>query len=129
MNRLSRFFLVAAALLATATVSARAQQAPLQGPIVKQIDVQYVGPESMTKERVLSNLATQVGLPYSERTVEQDIRSLYATGTVANVRMFGEPFQDGVKVTVLLQGPRSSPRFSSRERSRSPRSACAARSP
>lgn len=104
MNRLSRFFLFAAASLATVVVSSHAQQAPLQGPIVKQIDVQYVGPESMSKERVLSNLATQVGQPYSERTIEQDIRSLYATGTVANVRMFGEPYQDGVKVTVLLQG-------------------------
>jgi len=103
MNSLFRLFLVTA-LLATAAISLRAQTAPLQGPIVKQIDVQYVGPESMSKDRVLSNLATQVGQPYSERTVEQDIRSLYATGTVANVRMFGEPFEDGVKVTVLLQG-------------------------
>ncbi|HVE15984.1 MAG TPA: outer membrane protein assembly factor BamA [Chthoniobacterales bacterium] len=103
MNSLFRLFFVAA-LLATAAISLRAQTAPLQGPIVKQIEVQYVGPESMSKDRVLSNLATQVGQPYSERTVEQDIRSLYATGTVANVRMFGEPFEDGVKVTVLLQG-------------------------
>jgi outer membrane protein insertion porin family len=74
------------------------------GPIVKQIDVQFVGPESITKERVLANLATQVGQPYSERAVEEDIRSLYATGTLTNVRIFGEPLQDGVKVTVLLQG-------------------------
>jgi len=103
MNSLFRLFFVAA-LLATTAISLRAQTAPLQGPIVKQIEVQYVGPESMSKDRVLSNLATQVGQPYSERTVEQDIRSLYATGTVANVRMFGEPFEDGVKVTVLLQG-------------------------
>ncbi len=103
MNSLTRLFLLAAALLA-ALFPLAAQQAPLQGPIVKQIDVQYVGPESMSKDRVLSNLATQVGQPYSERTIEQDIRSLYSTGTVANVRMFGEPFQDGVKVTVLLQG-------------------------
>ena len=103
MNRFTRPALLAGALLA-AIVFARAQQAPPQGPIVKQIDVQYVGPESMSKERVLANLATQVGQPYSERTIEQDIRSLYSTGTVTNVRMFGEPFEDGVKVTVLLQG-------------------------
>lgn len=75
-----------------------------QGPIVKDIDVQFVGPESMSAERVLANLATQVGQPYSERAVEEDIRSLYATGAVSNVRIFGEPFEDGVKVTVLLQG-------------------------
>ena len=103
MNRFSRLAVFAAALLA-AVIPLRAQLTPPQGPIVKSVEVQFVGPESMSKDRVLANLATQVGQPYSERTVEQDIRSLYATGTVSNVRMFGEPFEDGVKVTVLLQG-------------------------
>lgn len=74
------------------------------GPIIKQIDVEFVGPETISRERVLANLATQVGQPYSERTAEEDIRSLYATGALANVRIFGEPMDDGVKVTVLLQG-------------------------
>ncbi len=74
------------------------------GPIVKDIVVEYVGPPAITKERVLANLATKVGEPYSERAAEADIRALYATGGVANVRMFAEPLGDGVKVTVLLQG-------------------------
>jgi len=104
MNRLLRLSFLAVAASLAVSLFARAQQAPLQGPIVKQIDVQYVGQESMSKDRVLANLATQVGQPYSEQAVEEDIRSLYSTGTLANVRMFGEPFQDGVKVTVLLQG-------------------------
>ncbi len=66
--------------------------------------MEYVGPPSISKERVLSNLATQIGTAYSERSAEQDIRTLYATGGVANVRMFAEPMADGVKVTILLQG-------------------------
>jgi outer membrane protein insertion porin family len=103
MNRLSRLTFLAAAAVLAVLVSLRAQTPP-QGPIVKQIDVQFVGTESMSKDRVLANLGTQVGQPYSEQAVEEDIRSLYATGTLSNVRMFGEPFQDGVKVTVLLQG-------------------------
>lgn len=94
------FLLALLALFSDLTVVAQVGS----GPIVKQLDVQFVGPESISKERVLANLATQVGQPYSERTVEEDIRSLYATGTVSNVRIFGEPFEDGVKVTVLLQG-------------------------
>lgn len=102
MNRFFRLLLAAATLANLSPIFA--QTAAPQGPIVKQIDVQFVGPESITRERVLANLATQVGQPYSESTVEQDIRSLYATGTMANVRIFGEPFEDGVKVTVLLQG-------------------------
>ena len=53
-------------------------QAP--GPIVRDIAVEYVGPPSISKERVLDNLATRLGLPYSERAAEADIRSLYAMG-------------------------------------------------
>lgn len=74
------------------------------GPIVRDIVVEYVGPPSIARERVLDNLATKVGQPYSERAAEADIRALYSTGGVANVRIFAEPMGDGVKVTVLLQG-------------------------
>ena len=35
--------------------------------------------------------------------VEHDIRNLYKTGEVQNVRIFGEPSGDGVKVTVVVQ--------------------------
>ena len=74
------------------------------GPIIKEIAVETVGAPSISKDRVLANLATKVGKPYSERTAEQDVRALYQTGGVSNVRLFAEPLGDGVKVTVLLQG-------------------------
>lgn len=101
---LSRLFfqVLLTAMLALCSIDAlRAQSA---GPIVRDIVVEYVGAPSLSKERVLANLATKVGMPYSERAAEQDIRALYATGGVSNVRMFAEPLGDGVKVTVLLQG-------------------------
>src|SRR5437588_9719010 len=63
-----------------------AQQGP---PIISTIEVQYVGPQTIAKERVLAQLRTKPGQPYSESLVEQDIRALYATGTVQNVRIFG----------------------------------------
>ncbi len=98
--RFCRYFAVFMAVFA-ACAPLRAQ-AP--GPIVRDIAVEYVGPPAISKERVLDNMATRLGQPYSERAAEADIRSLYATGGVANVRIFAEPFADGVKVTVLLQG-------------------------
>jgi outer membrane protein insertion porin family len=73
-------------------------------PIVRDIVVEYLGPPSISKARVIDNLATRIGQPYSERNAEADIRALYATGGVANVRIFAEPYLDGVRVTVLLQG-------------------------
>src|SRR5450432_3352802 len=76
---------------------------PPVGPIVKQIDVQYAGPVTVSKERIIANMRTQVGKPYSEQAVEEDIRNLYATGNITNVRIFGEPITDGVKVIVVIQ--------------------------
>jgi outer membrane protein insertion porin family len=84
--------------------SALAQQpAPASAPIVRQIDVQYAGSGALAKEKVLANMRTRVGKPYSEQAVEEDIRALYNTGNISNVRIFGEPTTDGVKVIVVVQ--------------------------
>jgi outer membrane protein insertion porin family len=74
-----------------------------QAPIVRQIDIQYAGPATLSKEKILANMRTAVGKPYSEQGIEDDIRSLYATGSVTNVRIFGEPVADGVRVVVVIQ--------------------------
>ena len=76
-------------------------QAP--GPIVRSIEIQYAGPASVSRERVLSNMRTTVGQPFTQQAVEDDIRSLYATGDITNVRIFSEPESDGVKVIVVVQ--------------------------
>jgi outer membrane protein insertion porin family len=99
-----RFFRYITTFLAVLLAFAPVHSQVGPGPIVKDIAVEYVGPPAIAKERVLDNLATKVGEPYSERAAEADIRALYATGGVANVRIFAEPMGDGVKVTVLLQG-------------------------
>ncbi len=77
-----------------------ARQAP---PIVRSIDVQYTGPATISRERILAQMRTKVGLPYSDTVAETDIRALYNTGQVQNVRIFGQPESDGVKVIVAVQ--------------------------
>ena len=97
--------LLSLALLAFAAMSSVAQlPAPPAGPVVKDIAIDYVGPATISRERVLANLKTKVGDAYSERLAEEDVKALFATGDVANVRIFAQPQDDGVKVTVLLQG-------------------------
>jgi outer membrane protein insertion porin family len=71
--------------------------------IVRTIDVQYVGPVTISRERVLAQMRTKVGQPYSELLVEEDIRNLFSTGQVENVRIFGQPEGDGVRVIVAIQ--------------------------
>ena len=74
-----------------------------KAPNVVEIEVQFAGPATISKERLLANMRTRTGQPYSEAVVEEDIRNLYSTGNVVNVRIFGEPKGDGVKVIVVLQ--------------------------
>jgi outer membrane protein insertion porin family len=90
------FVLITVALLTPLNVRAQ------EGAIVRSIEIQYVGPETVSRERILDNLRTRVGSPYSETTVEDDIRNLYKTGAVQNVRMYGEPQANGVKVMVIV---------------------------
>ncbi|MEI6713088.1 MAG: outer membrane protein assembly factor BamA [Verrucomicrobiota bacterium] len=91
---------------ATAITAALPSTGFAQGkaPTVKSIEVQYAGSAGVSKDRLLANMRTRVGQPYSEVVVEEDIRNLYATGNVMNVRIYGEPAgEDGVKVIVVLQ--------------------------
>jgi outer membrane protein insertion porin family len=99
-----RLFSAVALLALFSSASAQMPPPPGGGPIVRALEIQFVGSETISRERVLANLKTKVGDPYSERAAEEDVRTLFATGDVANVRIFAEPQDDGVKVTVLLQG-------------------------
>jgi outer membrane protein insertion porin family len=99
------------ALLGVASAQSQApqqdpQQAPQQPParpIIRAIDFEYTGPATVSKERILAYMRTKVGQPFNDATVEQDVEALYKSGAVQNVRIFGEPQADGVKVIVQVQ--------------------------
>jgi outer membrane protein insertion porin family len=73
------------------------------GPIVREIDVEYIGPKTVAKTVILSNMRTTVGEVYSASSVEEDVRNLYATGFFTNLAIKDEPLDDGVKVNVVVQ--------------------------
>src|SRR5213594_803057 len=91
------------ALLAVGVARGQAPQVAPGPPIIRSIDVQYTGPQTVSKERILAQIRTRVGQPYSNQVVEQDIAALYKTGSVHNVRIFAQPEGDGVKVIVAFQ--------------------------
>jgi outer membrane protein insertion porin family len=101
---LGRYQLLRVALVSICALlssnSLPAQQAP---PTIKSIEVEYTGPATVSKERILAQIRTAVGQPYSDQVVEQDIRQLYSTGAVRNVRIFAQPEGEGVKVIVAVQ--------------------------
>jgi outer membrane protein insertion porin family len=74
-----------------------------QGPIVRAIEIQYIGPKTVANSVILSNMRTTVGEVYSASSVEEDVRNLYATGFFTNLAIKDEPMGDGVKVNVIVQ--------------------------
>ncbi|MEP6809117.1 MAG: outer membrane protein assembly factor BamA [Chthoniobacterales bacterium] len=93
------FFLAAVlSLILTGLVSAQET-----GVKIKAIEVQYTGPETISRERILAQMRTKVGQTYSPGIAEQDVRNLYESGQLQNVRIFGEEKDGGVKVIVAVQ--------------------------
>ena len=87
-------------------VGAPDTQAPVagqNGPIVREINIEYIGPKTVAKSVILSNMRTTVGEVYSAASVEEDVRNLYATGFFTNLAIKDEPLGDGVKVNVVVQ--------------------------
>lgn len=95
-----------AALCVFSTAVIALAQAPPSAPgppTIRAIDVEYTGPASISKQRILAQMRTKVGQLYSNEIVEEDIKALYKTGYVRNVRIFAQPLGDGVKVIVAIQ--------------------------
>ena len=93
---------ICALLGAPSARSQTPQEAPPR-PIIRSIEVEYTGPATVSKERLLAYMRTKVGQPYNDVTVEQDVEALYKSGAVQNVRIFGAPEGNGIKVIVQVQ--------------------------
>src|SRR5438874_5609527 len=91
------------ALLGAASARSQAPQASPGAPVIRSIEVEYTGPETVSKERILAQMRMKVGQPFSSAMVEQDVEALYKTGAILNVRIFAQPESDGVKVIVSVQ--------------------------
>src|SRR5438477_1668428 len=91
------------ATVARAQAPQAGQAAPQGPPIVRSIEVEYTGPGTVSKERILAQIRTRVGQPYSNEVVEQDIAALYKTGSIQNVRIFAQPQGNGLRVIVAVQ--------------------------
>ncbi len=80
---------------------ARAQE---EAPIVREIEVRFDGPETVSKAIVMANIQTAVGKPRSRDLIEQDVRNLINTGFFIDVRVLEEPVGDGVKIVYQVRG-------------------------
>jgi outer membrane protein insertion porin family len=78
-----------------------AQFAPLK---VYRIAIKHVGPPAASDELIRSNLRVKVGDLYLRAAVDDDVRSLYATGFFYNIQVDADNTPDGVVLTYKVQG-------------------------
>src|SRR5438874_11328625 len=76
------------ALLAPAFARAQAPQAAQGPPIIRSVDVQYTGPQTVGKDRILAQMRTRVGQTYYNQVVEKDVMALLKTGAFQYVDSF-----------------------------------------
>ncbi len=74
------------------------------GPVVREIEIKFTGPETVNRTLITANIQTAVGKPRAREVIEQDVRNLIATGNFSDVRVLEEPVEGGVKVIFQVQG-------------------------
>lgn len=82
-------------LLASAT-TANAQN--FEGKTIVSVSIRYNGPRTVDEARIRGNMSTRAGQKYSAARLDDDVRSLYKSGLVDDVRFFAEAVARGVKV-------------------------------
>lgn len=104
LSRRLKPFLLSIGLASIAiTFSAPTTVAAQEGKTIKSIDVQYVGSQTVSPDRILSQMASRVGDKLSLAQVDEDVKNLYASGDVENVRILSESASGGVALIVVVQ--------------------------
>jgi len=57
------------------------------GPKIERVDIQFIGPASVSEQFVRSHIQLKAGDPYLPASTESDIHALYATGQFYNIRV------------------------------------------
>jgi outer membrane protein insertion porin family len=103
----TRFLLLTASILTPALVWSQdigIRQSQANAPIVRDVQVVFKGAATMDEARVKSQMATRVGQPFLDETVERDIRTLYGTGAIENLDIQAQNVAGGVRVLVTITG-------------------------
>ncbi|HXS69577.1 MAG TPA: outer membrane protein assembly factor BamA [Candidatus Polarisedimenticolia bacterium] len=71
---------------------------------VAKIVIQHVGPQTVSDDLIRANIRVKPGDPYLRAAIDEDVRTLYATGQFYDIRVTDQSTPDGVILTYVLQG-------------------------
>ena len=69
-----------------------------EGKTISELSIQYRGAKTVDEARLRNLMSTKAGTAYRAEGLDNDIRSLYGSGLVDDVRFLAEPSGAGVKV-------------------------------
>jgi outer membrane protein insertion porin family len=98
---LRRWTLFVLILCSLALASSNAQ---VGGQLIRKIEIRHVGPPAASDALVRANVRVKEGDIFTQTSVDDDVRSLLATGYFHNIKVVLEPAVDGVAVAYLIQG-------------------------
>jgi len=88
-------------MVLTCATAALAQSTGLK---IDRVNVQFVGPASVSEDFVRGNLKLKAGANYLPSSTQDDVHFLYATGQFYNIRVKVDPADDGgVILTYVVQ--------------------------
>lgn len=95
-----RMILASLVLFAGSMVSVQAQD--FEGKKVSEVDFRYDGARNVDEARLRNYIQLQAGSTYKTDTIDSDIKALYESGYVNDVRVLAEPVGAGVRVVYAV---------------------------
>ncbi len=98
------FCLFAIGVLLAGAREARSQDEEPLGPKIDHVNIQYIGPASVSEQFVRSHIQLKPGDTYLPDATESDIHSLYSTGQFYNIRIsIDRAAEGGVDLTYIVE--------------------------
>ncbi len=72
-------------------------------PIVSEVGIKFIGPQSVGEDAIRTNIHVKAGSLFDLEAVDSDVRNLFASGLLYNVRVSKENTSAGTKVTYVVQ--------------------------
>src|ERR1043165_9611981 len=98
LRRWTHFVLILCSL-ALATSNAQ-----LRPEVIRKIEIRHVGPPAASDALIRANIRVKEGDTYTATSVDDDVKSLLATGYFQNVQIVLEPAPNGLTVAYVIQG-------------------------
>jgi len=93
--------LLALIFMLISAVTSSAQD--FEGKNISSVAIRYSGAKTVDEARLRGHMAVRAGQKYSASRLDDDVRTLYESGLVDDVRFFVEPLGDSVKVIAEVQ--------------------------